>query len=589
MSILHQMAVYPKNSLVTRIDIAEEDISLLDIEDEEFVNPENAQWNLTGDSKPSVVLGVINPDRISLDGGLDIEEEMEGPSSVMEYYNEAALKSKDRNALPDDVFGIPRLRAYPLNDKAHLQQAIRMFGHCKDKKDKKQLASRIFAAMEKFGVDTKISKNNALYEYTPEALRETNEVPKMVITGLGTPITKRTRKQVVEEHMRLNRAYYNNIFYGPEFAKSVQALKEFSFLDYFWPDLQRMAFSTRLETVCGGIASSAVADTTYHNLGIRKPLCTNFTKPLGWVDITDKDSYEDVSEVLYYMEYDTEANWFKADLSKDLNHNLFCMRLYSIMGEILLDPNFDSSVNLTDKHHALLMDWGQKVSYHYDLYLDAKPDSQEQINQMQYLWDLFWCYLDSPYTKESMYTNLIHLIQNMACIRDKVVSMNEANYPGELISRDRCSAYLVHELGMPDSIFLLPDTMEYPIIDKTSVRLAMDMISRIPVDQVEQYVKNLNRKYKEFGCNFSISVDHPFARYADENIIEHMSHMLLEDNTVVDDEGTSTGRPERVTQPWYKRLDHNKGLDINVLDNHELGPNQKKVADPEYTVHTSIL
>jgi len=208
---------------------------------------------------------------------------------------------------------------------------------------------------------------------------------------------------------------------------------------------------------------------------------------------------------------------------------------------------------------------------------------------MQYLWDLFWCYLDSPYTKESMYTNLIHLIQNMACIRDKVVSMNEANDPGELVSRDRCSAYLVHELGMPDSIFLLPDTMEYPIIDRTSVRLAMDMVSRIPADQVEQYVKNLNQKYKELGCNFSISVDHPFARYADENIIEHMSHMLLEDNTAVDDEGTSTGRPERVTQPWYKRLDHNKGLDINVLDNHELGPNQKKVADPEYTVHTSIL
>ena len=154
MSVFHQMAVYPKNSLVTRIDVSEEDISLLDVEDEESVTPENepvddilqnenAQWDLIGDSKPSVVVvDVINPDKISLldrtpDEGLDIEEEMEGPSSVMEYYNEAALKSKDRNALPDDAFGIPRLRAYPLNDKAHIQQAIRMFGHCKDKKDKK--------------------------------------------------------------------------------------------------------------------------------------------------------------------------------------------------------------------------------------------------------------------------------------------------------------------------------------------------------------------------------------------------------------------------------------------------------------------
>lgn len=606
MSVFHQMMTHPRNNLTTRIDIAEEDISLLDTDDVDSVTPEdkptdnilqneNAQWDIIHDSKASVItVDVIDPSKISLldttpDDGLDMEEEMRGPSGVISYFNEAALKSKDRNSLPDDVFGIPRLRAYPLNDKAHVQQAIRMFGHCKDKKDRKLLATRIFDAMNKFGITTKIGKTNDLYTYAPEALREDNEVPQMIITGLGTPLGKRTRKQVVEEHMRVNRAYYNNIFYGPEFAKSVQALKEYPFFDYFWPDLQRMNFSTRLETVCGGFASSAMADTMYHNLGIRKPLCTDFNKPLGWVEITDDESREDIEEVLYYTEYDTDANWFKADLSKDVNHSLFCMRLYSIMGEILLNPHFDPSVNMTEKHHALLMDWGQKIAYHYDLYLEAKPDSQEQINQMQYLWDLFWCYLDSPYMKESMYTNLIHLIRNMACIKDKVITMNEANDPGELVSRDKCSAYLVHELGMSDHMFLLPDTMEYPIIDKMSVRLAMDMVNQIPEDQRNVYVKRLNQKYKELGCNFSISVDHPFARYADENVVEHMTHMLLENNTAVDDEGTSTGRPERVTQPWYKRFDHNKGLDINVLDNHELGPNQKKVADPEYTVHTSIL
>src|SRR5699024_4356752 len=102
------------------------------------------------------------PSLLDTDGEDDEVESSLAVSSVLEYYTEAALTSKKRNVLPDEVFGLPRIRAYPLNDKAHVKQAIRMFSHCKDPEDRKTLAKNIFAAMEKFKISTKISKTNAL-------------------------------------------------------------------------------------------------------------------------------------------------------------------------------------------------------------------------------------------------------------------------------------------------------------------------------------------------------------------------------------------------------------------------------------------
>lgn len=67
-------------------------------------------------------------------------------------FKEAKLSTKDRNALPDEAFGIPKLRMYPLNDEAHVKSAIRFFNHC-DEKHKKELASNIRKAIKKFKMD----------------------------------------------------------------------------------------------------------------------------------------------------------------------------------------------------------------------------------------------------------------------------------------------------------------------------------------------------------------------------------------------------------------------------------------------------
>ena len=72
----------------------------------------------------------------------------------LKHINESTLPSKERSKLDDDAFGIPSLRKYPLNDKAHVLAAIRMFNRV-DRKHEKELAYNIIAAMEKY----KISKD----------------------------------------------------------------------------------------------------------------------------------------------------------------------------------------------------------------------------------------------------------------------------------------------------------------------------------------------------------------------------------------------------------------------------------------------
>ena len=87
---------------------------------------------------------------------------VEDKSSVT---TEEALTAKDRNALPDEAFGIPSQRRYPLHDKAHVMQAIRMFNHV-DKAHEKELARNILKAMERFGISIDvIGDRNRLQNY----------------------------------------------------------------------------------------------------------------------------------------------------------------------------------------------------------------------------------------------------------------------------------------------------------------------------------------------------------------------------------------------------------------------------------------
>ena len=530
--------------------------SLLGKEDttnhEDLLDPSDDSQNYT----PCEVYGVINY-----------------TSESDEYYNESAMKAKERNALDDSEFGIPRLRKYPLNDQKHVKFAIRMFGHCKDPKDRAELAKRIFAKVKEFDMDVKIGKGNPLYDYAPKSLQESIVSLEAEVPGIVSEekTEKLSAQEIRLKNLEIAGRTANILNFQPALGKALGNLKEYEFLNYFYPDVKSTSFQLRMITSLGGMVNHPEVWKEYN---LRPPLCTDMNQPLTHpnTEITNDQFFD-----LYNLYYNGCQNWFNVD-DHDMTHIEYCLKLYSVMGMILLNPQFD--INMLDSYWmGVLTDWYQHVQSVYDeLMNQIDLDSFKAFQLRQQLWELCWNPTENPEDESAIIRNMIGFASSMVSHRFKMdlnEKINEAG--GELLDKNKCNEYVLSQLGIDSSdVYLLPDTMQYPILNQTSIRMAMDMIRDIKdPDEKKTYIENLNRKYKEFGCTFSISVDHPYAEYADQNIIDHMTHILSEGDTVVDDQGTSdAGNPDNA--PWYVHVDVNGNVGQNLLQNKELGPNDGK-------------
>lgn len=490
------------------------------------------------------------------------------PSDHTEYYNESAMKAAERNALDDSEFGLPRLRKYPLNDKKHVKFAIRMFGHCKDPKDRAELAKRIFAKVKEFDMDVKIGKGNPLYEYAPKSLQESFATLSAEVPGIVSEeqFDKGTEKERQIRNLQIAARTANVLNFQPALGKAIANLKEYSFLEYFYPDVKSTAFSIRLLTCLGGLATN---DMIWKLYGLRPPLCADNTQPLTHPNKLTPEEYED--KVIPWFR--KQANWYNEGKAEDSIHIEYCLSLYSVLGVILLNPEFSMN-SLDDYWMGVLTDWLNHVQTEYDE-LSASVNSTSEFYHRQYLYDLCWNPTENPMDEAIVTRNIINFASTMVSQKMKV-DLNEAG--GDLLNKDKCNAYIINQLDpeVVDNIYLLPDKMEYPILNQDSIRMAMDMIREVDETDRAKYARMLNKKYTEFGCTFSISIDHPYAEYADQNIIDHMTRVLSEGDTVVDDQGTSDAGPSPDQAPWYVRSDVNGNVGQNLLQNKELGPNDKK-------------
>lgn len=87
------------------------------------------------------------------------------PNTNNEYIEEAKLSSKERNKLEDSRFGLPSQRKYPLNDAAHVKDAIKKFNYV-DEKDEAELARNILAAIDRLKIkDIHVGDNNRFRKY----------------------------------------------------------------------------------------------------------------------------------------------------------------------------------------------------------------------------------------------------------------------------------------------------------------------------------------------------------------------------------------------------------------------------------------
>ena len=80
-------------------------------------------------------------------------------------------ESVKRSELPDDVFGIPQERKYPMQDKQHVKAAIKFFNYVEPKYEE-QLANRIIENMKIYNIDaSSIGDKNRLKKYIIEGSR----------------------------------------------------------------------------------------------------------------------------------------------------------------------------------------------------------------------------------------------------------------------------------------------------------------------------------------------------------------------------------------------------------------------------------
>lgn len=79
---------------------------------------------------------------------------------------EASLTAKERKAIPDKEYGLPKKRKYPMPDKKHVRAAIRFFNYV-DKEDEAELARNINKMAKKYEMidEVKVGSDNRFSKY----------------------------------------------------------------------------------------------------------------------------------------------------------------------------------------------------------------------------------------------------------------------------------------------------------------------------------------------------------------------------------------------------------------------------------------
>lgn len=426
--------------------------------------------------------------------------------------------------------------------------------------------------------------NHLLESYIDEAAIPGSETHEMVKTALGiSDQESRTREDVIRDHIAYNAQFFNAIYYGANYAKSITTMGGLDFLEYFYPDMGTHSFFVYVHSAIGKLALHA---DLYKKLGMRIPLISEPSDPIGWKDLSERD--QGVLEDLILQYYDAQENWFNTDISDDMDHLIYCVRLYAILDKIMRDPNFNMD-DLKPEHLNILGQWERRVQEWYNHFQETEEYTEPWYQAIQHLHDLCWNFTDNPDSPDVHAENIVNMTCAMAGGTDP------AKGDHTLITKADCDKYLIQQLGFDDSIYLIPEKMEYPVLNKHSLKLAMDSIPRVAKeypDDLNTFVKNANRKYKELGCTFSITADHPFAQYADPAIVDNMFSVLSEGDTAVNDTdgAANIGSPNNKTdQPWYKRLDYTGTLYRDGSENKEMGPNTKPMQKPDWTQHYSIL
>ena len=320
---------------------------------------------------------------------------------------------------------------------------------------------------------TKQTKGNCEFIFTPCKQKDskltpyTNEQP---IEESAEENKKRTKEDVIKEHLKINAMAYNGILYIPEYMEQIKKLYGYPIFDFFYPSVKIFSFAARKSTSIGGLWSKQSS-------------------------------------------YNPKQNWYKVKIADD-NHNKFAKDVGSLMSKI-----FYTKDEITPEDLDIATEWLDEIEYHHSILMEQEPYSKQYFYECQYLHDLFWDPFDDPRDSGVIAQNIVALVR---CIVPEVITpMNEHD---GLITKQALTSYLADEISDPD-FFLLPDTKEYPIIDKSSLKLAMDSIRYVTDDDKKEFIRNLNKKMQEYNYPYKITIDHPYAKYAPKEMVLHIMMM----------------------------------------------------------------
>ena len=338
---------------------------------------------------------------------------------------------------------------------------------------------------------------------------------------------KRTKEDVLKDHLKINAMAYNGILYIPEYMESIKKLYGYPIFDFFYPSLKIFTLQSRKATSLGGLWNGT--------------------------------------------QYNAKTNWYKASVN-DQNHIQFAKEVGTLLDKIL------SGSMIEPGDLDIATEWLDEVEYHHSLLNEVEPYSSKYFYECQYLHDLFWDPFDDPRDSGVIAQNIVSVVRQI--VPEVFGNINEHD---GLVTKQSLQKYLADEIS-DKSIFLLPDKKLYPILDRTSLKLAMDSILQVADSDKKEFIKNLNAKMKENGYPYSIPIDHPYAKYAPKEII--IPIMMVESMYLYEEYQTDSStafqqnEPESKT-PYVHRVEYN-WYDPNLMDLKRLpsDEDQDSVTEP---------
>lgn len=110
----------------------------------------------------------------------------------------AKLTSAQLKALPDEMFGLPKTRQYPIPDEVHVTKAIQFFSYCKDE-NKSELAKNINRRAKELHMKIKVQPSSAFYKYADRSVVKEGTVVAEFHIGQLSPIVVTDQRAMIKK------------------------------------------------------------------------------------------------------------------------------------------------------------------------------------------------------------------------------------------------------------------------------------------------------------------------------------------------------------------------------------------------------